>query len=151
MKTGKKIRAYFDYNIYDAMLRNQCSYKKRDDCDIFYSVAYLEEFFKAKKNSSGKDNDKLNLMKELIISTCKDGIILNPSASIIRAKREKFDDCYKIIEKYDTRGIVESDGTVLNNINKDSVAEMHDTYKDSKFNSNLSCEEIWEKKKSRMN
>lgn len=58
------------------MLRGQCSYKKKDDGDIFYSVAHLEEYFKARKNSAESDIDKLNRMKEIcniLVSRNKNG------------------------------------------------------------------------------
>lgn len=44
----KKIRAYFDYNVYDILLRDFWEYQENKNIDIFYSVAHVEEYFKAK-------------------------------------------------------------------------------------------------------
>lgn len=90
----KRLRVYFDYNVYDLIQRNKFSYTKRNDIDVFLSVSHVEEFFKAKENDvENKNEEKLQNIQELMKNLSKSGILLKPSKSRIVAQKEAFEVC----------------------------------------------------------
>lgn len=143
--SSRKIRAYFDYNIYTSILARDIELIQSKNVDLFYSVAHVEEYYKALKNASEENYGELESLKHLLIESAKPGVILNPSNSRIRAVKEKFEVCYKRIEEFDTRAIVNDNGKRLYDINKESVAKLQTKDKEAKNNSNLNYKEIWER------
>lgn len=145
----EKERYYFDYNIYERIAKEDI--KIDDDFyvnnNIFLSVAHIEEYYKACKNDVGNLNkDSLENLKTLMIGISKKRIILNPAKnSRIHAKNETFDECYDIIQKYDTRDIVENDGKIINKLEKCTVESLREEDDMAKFNSTLDKKEIWKR------
>lgn len=140
---------YFDYNIYQKLFKEDI--KIDDDFfvnnNIFLSVAHIEEYYKACKNDVDNLNkDSLENLKNLMIEISKKGIILNPAInSRINAKNETFDECYYIIQKYDTRDIVENDGKIINELENFIVKNLIEEDNMAKFNSTLDKKEIWKR------
>lgn len=146
---NKKERYYFDYNIYERINKEDI---KIDDNfyinnNLFLSVAHIEEYYKACKNDVDNLNkDSLESLKNLMIGMSKKSIILNPARnSRIHAKYEMFDECYDIIQKNDTRKIVENDGRIINKHEKCIVESLREEDEKAKFNSTLDKKEIWER------
>ncbi len=71
---------------------------------------------------------------------------MNPSQnSKIFVKSETFDECYDIIQKCNTREIVEDKGEKINQYQKREVENLRKNDKITQFNSTLNKKEIWER------
>jgi len=142
-------RYYFDYNIYEKISKENMRIDSEflQHNNIFLSVAHIEEYYKAYKNDVENLNRvSLENLKNIMIEISKKRIILNPTKnSRIHAKSETFDECYGIIEKYDTRDIVENDGQEINKLEKIVVDSLREEDSIAKYNSTLGKEEIWER------
>lgn len=146
MKTIHKKRIYFDFNVYDSIIKNRISIMPdfKRQYDVFISVAHIEEYYKAYKNDTyNKNKEFLGNLKESMLDVAKKGIILNPSESRVIAKPQMFSDCYDIIEKYDTRQVVEDNGEKLFYIENEKYSKLKDLDKSTINNTNLKKEEIW--------
>lgn len=75
MKNRRK-RYYLDYNIFDMLAKGKIIYKEDKETDIFFSVAHVEEYFKALSNASPENQDSLHETKETITKISKKNIIL---------------------------------------------------------------------------
>lgn len=143
---SERIRVYFDYNVFDLIIRKQFFYNKKEEIDIFYSVAHVEEYFKAVKNDVKEENiGKLQEMKYLMTSLTKSGIILNPSKNRVVAKCEAFQICLDRVTRYDTRENVERNGEYLFNKFREKKAKLQEADPKIKNNSNLAAEDIWKR------
>lgn len=139
------LKVYFDYNIYVAISNNKIIYKKTDIIDIYYSVAHVEEFYKAYSNSSEENREELIRLKRIIKSQSFNGIILNPSINFIEAKTQSFESCFDLIKNRDTRMVVQENGSVYYKNYKVFRENLLEQDPSSKFNSKCSIEEIWER------
>lgn len=144
----QKERYYFDYNIYQKISKDNI--KINDEFlkfnDIFLSVAHVEEYYKAYKNDvKDLNKDSLKRLKDLMIDISKKRIILNPSEKTgIRAKYQTFDSCYDIVQKYDTRSIIEKKGEEINKLEKSIVETLRKEDSIARHNSSLDIKLIWE-------
>jgi len=142
-------RYYFDYNIYEKLskedIKMDSGFLKNNN--IFLSVVHIEEYYKAYKNDvQNLNKDSLEKLKNIMIEISKKRIILNPvKNSRIHAKNETFDECYDIIQKYDTRDIIENDGKIINKHEKCAVKNLREEDNMAKFNSTLDAKEIWKR------
>lgn len=128
------------------IIRKKFIYDKQNDIDVFYSVAHVEEFFKAEKNDMKNANtEKLQEMKSLIKSLSKTGVILNPSMKQIIAKEETFEMCLKRVRTYDTRENVQRNGENLFSVIKEKKAKLQENDSTVINNSNLNSKEIWKR------
>lgn len=141
----KHNRVYLDYNIYDMIAKGKIIYKKDEQTDIFFSVAHVEEYFKALSNASSEDMNNLYKTQNELLNISKKNTILEPTTTCIRAKNEDFDTCLKRITYYDTREVIEQDGKYLDASYKKNVAELHQTDRLSINNSNIDYEKIWDR------
>ena len=149
---NKKYRAYFDYNVFNAISNENFEYKPSNNVDVFLSVSHVEEFYKAQCNDADNNNhEKLEQLKNLLVKIGKQGVILNPDTYRIIAKPERFADCMERVMKYDTRKPVEENGAYLYNISKKTANELIQKDKSVKNNSNLGAEEIWERDELKKN
>lgn len=146
---GQIHRYYFDYNIYEKILKEDIKINSEflQYNNIYLSVAHIEEYYKAYKNDvKHLNNDSLIKLRRIMTDISKKEIILNPSKnSRILAKRETFNECYDIVKKYDTRDIIEKDGEVNNRLEKSVVEKLRKEDEMAKFNSTLDKTKIWER------
>lgn len=142
-------RYYFDYNIYEKISNDDISINSEflQYNNIFLSVAHIEEYYKAYKNDvKDLNKDSLKKLKNIMTEISKKGIILNPAKnSRIRAKNETFDECYNIVQKYDTRYIIENDGKEIHRLEKCFVENLRREDSMAKYNSTLDKTEIWKR------
>lgn len=142
MNRHDKKRVYLDYNIYDKNSKNEVEIEG-DNADFLYSVAHVEEYFKAYINCRNENKEQLYKTKETITGISKRGVILNPSDTRIIAKRESFDMCFERIKKYDTTEIVEKNSVAIFESNRENVEEAQKEHPECKYISNISYDEIW--------
>lgn len=135
-------RIYLDYNVIEALSKDRICLPK-GDYDIYCSVAHGEEYYKACCNATSEYLEAALQIKEIIKRICKKGVVLNPSKKRVIAKVEKFEDCIERIKKYDTRDVVNKNGSLLFHNNKEAVSELRKADNKSTNNSNLSYNEIW--------
>ena len=134
-------RVYLDYNVIEDVSKGRICLPV-GDYDIFCSVAHGEEYYNACCNASTEYIEAAFEVKKTINNISKKGIVLNPAKRGVRAKAEKFEDCIDRIRKFDTRDIVNRNGSFIFQNNKDTVAELRKSDFKSVNNSNLGCEEI---------
>lgn len=147
--TQKKV--YFDFNVFVYLANGKINIS--DDIlkksDIFISVAHVEEYYKAYKNDEGMKNvEFLKNLKKTMITKKKQGIILNPTSKgnsnkIIDNKPQAFEDCYKIVERYDTRQCIENIGEFLNEKEKKNIDKLRKNNPNLTHISNFNKKEIW--------
>lgn len=146
MKRKVKNRVYFDYNIYEGIIKERITFT--DDLlqqnEAFMSVAHVEEFYKACQNDiDNKNKDSLDSLKRVMLGICKPGIILNPGETRIMAKPQSFEACYDIVQKYDTRENVDCNGQLINQSDKEAVERLREHDNIAIHNSSLDGEMIW--------
>ena len=137
-------RVYLDYNVIEDVSKGRICLPV-GDYDIFCSVAHGEEYYNACCNASTEYIEAAFEVKKTINNISKKGIVLNQAKRGVRAKAEKFEDCIDRIRKFDTRDTVNQNGSFIFQNNKDTVAELRKSDFKSVNNSNLGCEEIWQR------
>lgn len=150
MKTSNKNkkRIYFDYNIYESISKGRIIYERElfDKCDVYISVAHIEEYFKAQKNDINNENSVLlENLKNTIMGIRKKEIILNPDVKNgIKEKIQSFEGCLRIVETCDTRELVERNGEILDKNNKEEVNKLRKENKEAIYYSSLDKQKIWD-------
>lgn len=144
MKNIMPYRVYLDYNVIEDLSKDKIRLPE-GNYNIFCSVAHGEEYYNACCNASSEYMESALKVKETIKNISKKDVVLNPEKKGVRAKNEKFDACIERIEKNDTRHIVNRNGSFIFKSNKDKVAELRKSDLKSVNNSNLGCEEIWQR------
>ena len=151
MKKNRKTkkRCYFDYNIYEKIRKDGSELTNTffDNYDIFLSVAHIEEYYKAYKNDVNNENkENLQKLKNIMVNNSKNRIILNPQKKgRIIAKSQTFDECFNIIQKYDTRKVIDEHGERLNRYQNKRIKELRENDKEAMHNSALDKEKIWDR------
>lgn len=144
MKNKERTRMYFDYNIFESISK-ELIYFFENDVDIFYSVAHVEEYYKAVQNINLSDINNINAadaLRNTIIKLTKKGVILKPDKRI-KAKSETFDECLKIVSNFDTRKEVNHNAGVLLDLKKESTKNLYKKDISAINNTNLDEKTIW--------
>ena len=141
-------RVYFDYNIYDGLAKGRIHLPENysQHFKIYVSVAHAEEFFNAAdKNNSEKNNEYLEKLYALLTSELNNSGVLNPSRHKIIYLPEDFKSTLQRIKNHDTRLTIEHDAKDIYEYQK-TIFELF-CFQDElvKYNSTLSCEEIWKR------
>lgn len=146
-EAGKKIKAYFDYNVFDYIAKNG-GCKISDKVDIFCSVAHVEEYYKAFCNCADElQKNYCKKTREVIENFSREGI-LNRCEYLgrpISLRKEKFNECLKRVCNYDTRDEIEKRAICRMEIDKifyDNLCVIDDKVV---YNSTLSYEDIWKR------
>lgn len=142
----QNIKLYFDYNIFDLILREQISFEWKENVEVYYSVSHVEEFHNAVQNDTQFRNaDYLNRFKQLLLTIVKPGIILSHSPEGIIEKSETFNHCLKTVKIFDTRHVVNEAGKINNEKNSQNYKYLIEQDKTTINNSNLDEECIWKR------
>ena len=137
-----RYRVYLDYNVIEDLSKGRTDLPA-GNYDIFCSVAHGEEYYKAYCNATSEYVEAALQVKETIKRICKKGVVLNPVKGGVRAISEKFEDCIERIENFDTRDIVNKNGSTIFQNNKEAVSELRKNDNNSIYNSTLDGTEIW--------
>jgi len=144
-----KKRYYFDYNIYEKIRKEEVMISNEflKSNDVFLSVSHIEEYYKAYKNDlNGENQDKLQKLKLIMTEVSKNGVILNPQKNgRIIAKSQRFDECLNIVQKYDTREVIEKQGERINKRERCEVQALRQHDDTTLHNSSLNKVDIWER------
>ena len=144
MKNNEKI--YFDYNIYDGIVKGFFNLPDsfREDM-LFVSVAHAEEYYNAKCNDvNGKNHQRLKRIETMMKKSSEFNGVLNPSREGVFLRREYFKETLKRVDRYDTRGSIESTSYVKHGFRKNEFEHLLDDNQNLMFISNLDEKEIWE-------
>ena len=152
MKNNKKIRVYFDYNIYEDYAKGKIQLnltELRKYYSVYQSVALIEEYYKAEKNCNEDNKNNLNSTRLAMSDINYDKHMLCPGDTRIICESDTFEKRYSIVKKYDTQEYVAESAKHNYKIFKQLANEKKNNNSNMINYSNLSCEDIWNQKEIR--
>ncbi len=152
MKNNKKIRVYFDYNIYEDFAKGKIQLnltELRKYYSVYQSVALIEEYYKAEKNCNEDNKNNLNSTRLAMSDINYDKHILCPGDTRIICESSTFEKRYSTVKKYDTQEYVAKCAKHNYRLFKQLANEKRKNNSNMINYSNLSDDDIWKQKEIR--